>query len=393
MTGQPINVLYLDHAARPSGAEFALLRLLEETDRKQVRPFVVFAEEGPMVEKMRSLQVETLVVPLDGRVRGARKDAFGVRSLLRLTQIGALASYSWKLAKLAKSRQIQIIHTNSMKAHIYGLLAGLFARLPVVWHIRDYIDPSYLPTPAVRVIRLIARYFPAYVIGISRSVLEKVALPPQRKSGVVYDGLTTQELRERAAKNGTEQAARLRIGLVGRIGAWKGQHIFLQAAARVLRKGYAADFILVGAPLFGEEDYLQELHALAATLGIEDRVEFAGFQSDVASVMRNFDILVHASISPEPFGQVVIEGMAERLPVIGSDGGGVQEIIEHGKSGLLFPMGDSEALADAIELLIENPERRNQLAEAGYQRVRSHFTVARTARQVEQIYVEVVTAR
>ena len=371
-----------------------MLRLLEEIDRTYVRPLVVFAEEGPMVEKMCLLDIEALVIPLAGRVREVRKEAIRAGAFLRIGQIATVFAYAWKLARFVRKNRVQIIHTNSMKAHIYGLLTGLLTRRPVVWHIRDYIDPSYLPVPAVRLIRGLARYFPAYVIGISRSVLEKVELPSNRKSRVVHDGLTNRELAERTAlTENSDSNAPARIGIVGRIGRWKGQHIFLEAAAKVLRDGYKAKFVIIGAPLFGEEAYQEELLRQVEAAGIAAEVEFMGFQNDVPAVMRSLDILVHASISPEPFGQVVIEGMAEGIPVIGSDGGGVQEILEDGTSGMLVALEDAAGLADSIESLLRDPERARQMGQAGYQRVRTHFTVAQTARNVEQIYAEVLGKR
>jgi glycosyltransferase involved in cell wall biosynthesis len=178
----------------------------------------------------------------------------------------------------------------------------------------------------------------------------------------------------------------VRVGLVGRFVEWKGQHVFLEAAERLVTSGRddGARFVLVGAALFGEDDYAAEIERRAAALG--GRAELLGFRPDIAAVLTELDILVHASVTPEPFGQVVIEGMAAGLPVIATDGGGVREIVRHGEDGLLVPMGDAAALADALAGLLADPARASRLAVAGHRAVRERFTAARAAREVEAVY-------
>ena len=103
-------------------------------------------------------------------------------------------------------------------------------------------------------------------------------------------------------------------------------------------------------------------------------------------IYHQLDIVAHASITPEPFGQVVIEGMAEGLPVVATEGGGVCEIVNHGKNGLLVPMGDAPALAAALEGLLRDPAGARALGTAGYHWVRRHFTAAQSARKIERVY-------
>jgi glycosyltransferase involved in cell wall biosynthesis len=106
--------------------------------------------------------------------------------------------------------------------------------------------------------------------------------------------------------------------------------------------------------------------------------------------MASLDILVHASITGEPFGQVITEAMAVGKPVIASRGGGVPEIIAHGETGLLTPMGDAQALADELISLIRDPAKARRLGAAGYEHVRRNFTAQQGARQVEGIYGKII---
>lgn len=396
---QPRTVVYLDHTAKWSGGEIALLRTLEALDRSRVTPVVLLAEEGPFADRLREIEIETHVLPLSGRAREVRKDTLGASALLRHAGAGmALLRYAVTVGRFARKRGAFALHCNSLKSDLYGLLAGRIGGVPVIWHIRDHIDPSYLPGPAVRVLRLLARRAPAFVLVNSESTLEKLFPEPEERARqraararVVYDGLADRELTSpapggmRGWKNDPP-----RIGIVGRFVAWKGQHIFIEAARKLLQDGdngicpVSAEFVLVGKPLFGEEEYEAHLKRLAEPLG--DRVQFLGFRSDVPAVLQGLDIFVHASTTPEPFGQVVIEAMAEGVPVIASDGGGVREIVEEGVSGLRTPMGNANALADALRSLLTDPARAHRIAQAGHARVRAAFTARRSARAVESVY-------
>jgi glycosyltransferase involved in cell wall biosynthesis len=257
----------------------------------------------------------------------------------------------------------------------------------------------------VRLFRWLARKLPSYVVTNSQSTLDRLFLTGARpaavvpsgigvKDAVIHDGLGERNLTLDTLSGPSGGWRRpVRVGIVGRLAPWKGQHVFLEAASRVIAAGQDARFFIVGAPLFGEEAYEKELRQRARSGRIASRVEFLGFQKEVPSVLRNLDILVHASTSPEPFGQVVIEGMAEGLPVIATDGGGVKEIITHGENGLLVPMGDAPALARELDGLLRDPAKARRLGRAAHAHVRRHFTAAQAARKIEKVYDEVLAAR
>ena len=384
----PYRVLYLNHAAKPSGAEFALCRMLGASDRRRVQPIVAFGEEGPAVDFMREINVETHVLPLTGKVREVRKDSLGLGAFMHLGRLAHFGAYAARVAAFARRHKVQLIHTNTIKAHLYGALVGRLARLPVVWHLRDYVNESYFPRAAVRIVRSLARHAPRHIIGVSRSVMDQLQLGTrEHRSTVILDGLADRELE--AEMNPADEASRktsVRIGIVGRLTRWKGQHVFIDAAAKVLAAGHPAEFIIVGAALFGEEHYEADLRRQAEQLGIVGQVQFRGFTRDVVGELRRLDILVHASTTDEPFGQVIIEGMAVGLPVIASRGGGVLEIITDGENGLLTAMGDADALAAALCSLLDNPALGKRLGGAGYEHVRKYFRAKDGASKVASIY-------
>ncbi len=156
--------------------------------------------------------------------------------------------------------------------------------------------------------------------------------------------------------------------------------------------GGQEEAVIVGAPLFAADEYASKLEQQAADLAIEGRVGFLGFCSDVEDELRRLDVLVHASIIPEPFGQVVVEGMAVGLPVVASDAGGPAEVITDGVDGMLYPPGDIDSLARALRQLAADPSLRQRLGEAARTRA-GDFTPARIAPQVMGTYRSVFAGR
>ena len=199
-------------------------------------------------------------------------------------------------------------------------------------------------------------------------------------STVIYDSVEATTPGTRVAQGA------LRFGLVGRIAPWKGQSVFLEAFARAFpTEPHQA--VIVGAPLFGEdeEEYERTLHRKAAALGISDRVEFTGHVNDVQRVLRGLDVLVHASTVSEPFGQVIIEGMAVGIPVVAANAGGPAEVVDHNVNALLYPPGDAAALADCLVRLAADSRLRARLGLAGHKRARD-FAPERVATQVMGLY-------
>jgi glycosyltransferase involved in cell wall biosynthesis len=396
--GKPITVLFLDHTAKLGGGEIALLNLLLHLDKQQFLPILVLGEEGPLAAQIRAAGIETVILPLPTHVAHTRKDSLGAGSLLKLRAIFSSLAYSWRLARFIRSRRVNLVHTNSLKSDIIGGFAARLARVPVVWHVRDRIESDYLPPVVVIAFRWLCRVIPDFVVANSAATLETIRLPGRKRHAVVHSGYSFMSDSSALVHDGVEPRAHaakqnpdaILLGLVGRISRWKGQHIFLAAAAQVRQKFPAAHFQIIGAPMFGEEAYEREIHALADSLGLAGAVEFMGFRTDVPQLMEEFDVLVHASITGEPFGQVITEAMVVGKPVVATRGGGVPEIVQDGITGLLVPMGDAPAMADAICQLLSDPERARQMGLEGRARVLRHFTVSGTARRLESVFLKVL---
>jgi len=387
----PIRVMLFDHTAQLGGGEIALLEMVGHFDRAKVTPIVVIASQGLLPERMRSI-AETHVLELDADVVQARKDDLGSGISTVLKQAAKSIAYTFRLARFMREHRIDIVHTNSLKADILGGIAAKLARRPLIWHLRDRIEDDYLPHSVVRVFRLLARALPDFIIGNSKATLQTLHLNGQVPVESIASGVDLSTFAPIATAAVTEKET-VDIGIIGRLCEWKGQHIFLRAAATIAPGFPKARFKIIGAPLFGEESYAEELRALAASLGVADLVEFMGFRSDVRQLIGQLDLVVHASTTGEPLGQVILQGMAAGKPVIATNGGGVPEIMVDGVTGILVPMGDVAEMAAAMRAILTSGDMGREMGQAGRRHVEAGYTIESTTRKIEAIYLRLMRAR
>lgn len=369
-TSRKLRVVYLDHVAQLSGGELALVRLLRVL--RDVEAHVILSEEGPLVDLLLREGISVEVLPMHTRTRQLRKDSVRPGSLPLLAMSDTLAHtirLAWRLHQLRPD----IVHANSLKSGIYGSMAARIACVPLVWHLRDRLETDYLPRFAVLLVRVLARNLADVVVCNSNAT--RRALRSRTRSVVIPSVIEPPP----TAPNPVEppRAGDLVVGIVGRLAPWKGQDVFLRAFARAFPEGRQTA-VIVGGPLFGEAEiaYAQGLRRLAEELGIAGRVEFRGHRDDIVQELREMDVLVHASKTPEPFGQVVIEGMSANLPVVASRGGGPEEIITDGVDGLLYARGDITALAQILVQLDAEADLRIRLGLAAAKRARDFLPIS-----------------
>jgi glycosyltransferase involved in cell wall biosynthesis len=181
------------------------------------------------------------------------------------------------------------------------------------------------------------------------------------------------------------------LGLFGRLAPWKGQDVAIRALA-LLGDRPDVQLLIVGDALFGEESYAAELRALVASHGLNERVHFLGFRTDVPVLMRVVDVLVHTSTAPEPFGRVIAEGMLAERPVIATAGGGVSEIVRAGITAWQVGPNDPAALAAAMREVLDDPARARAVAAAGRRSALERFTLAVTLPLTERSIEQAVRA-
>jgi glycosyltransferase involved in cell wall biosynthesis len=299
------------------------------------------------------------------------------------------------VAKLA--RGYDVLYANSQKALVVAVLAGRIAGKPVIWHLRDMLTADHFSGGHRRLVVALANHLVGRVIANSRATAEAFVESGGRaeRVRVVYNGIdpkpfgsvTPEEVD--ALKEDLSLAGVPVVGVFSRLAPWKGQHVLLEALAR-LPEVHA---LLVGGALFDEHAYAESLRDQAKTLGLADRVHFLGFRKDIPQLMRLSDVVVHTSTAPEPFGRMIVEGMLARRPVVASRAGGATEIVEDGVSGALVTPGDPQALSGVLADLLSNPAMARALAEAGRAAAAERFSLRTMLEGVERQIREVAMPR
>jgi len=383
-----LRVVVLDHTADLGGGELALERLCAAIDPAVARPRVIVFSDGPLVGRLREQGTDVEVLMLGEGVRGRSRDALGTWASVR--SAWAAVPFVVRLARRLRALRPDLVHTQSLKADVLGSAAAVLARTPVVWHVHDRIADDYLPARVARIFRLLVRRVPRAVVANSRATAATLGRPD---TVVAYPGFAPDQVR-------ADGCARSRptvptIGLVGRLSPTKGQLELVRAARRVLDVRPDVRFRIVGAPMFGAEDYAREVDGEIERLGLGGSVAVEGFTTDVAAVLDALTVVVHASPVPEPFGQVVVEAMIRGVPVIATDAGGVPEILRDGSDelGLLVGPGDVDGLADAVLDVLDHPDRAVTRACAAYDSALRRFPATETARVVTGVWEGVARGR
>jgi glycosyltransferase involved in cell wall biosynthesis len=358
---------------RLGGAEEVLWQALRHWDRKKMNPTVVFLNPGPFEREVSGLGFPTTVIPT-GRLRRP------------VATIGTLR----RLASLLRSARPGLVVNWSAKAHLYGAPAAALAGIGdrVVWWQHMVPHGHWMDRGAT--------LLPAQAIGCcSRAGQEaQDRLFPRRRSFVVNPGIEVGG-EDRGGGAGPLRAElgipaeRLVVGIVGRLQPWKGQDRFLAAIADLRERGRDVHGLVVGGDAYElSPEYAAGLERLVPELGLDGFVTMTGQVPDAAPYVELMDVAVNAS-EEEPFGIVLIEAMAAGVPVVAVARGGPRDIVESGVSGVLAPSGEPAALADAIEALLADPQRRAAIAAAGRKRCRERFNAQLMADRLASALMEI----
>ena len=399
----PIKILFCENNVDGTvgGSYFSLLYLVKGLDRRRYQPTVVFYADHILAPAFRETGAEVLIwkrpaplrfgVARQGALRLLARVVQPIRKALNFAR-GFLAEALWR-AWFLKRGGFSLVHLNNsiLRNHDW-MLAAQLTRTPCVSHERGIND--HYPGAS----RFFGRRLAA-IICISDAVRTTLEMKGADFGNLVtiHNGLDPEALAFRTPPN----ALRVEWGLaadtpvvvmVGNIKGWKGQDTLVRAIDRVRRTHPSVRCLLVGDTSPLDQPYDATLRELVASLGLTEHIVFTGFQRHVADFMRMADVVVHASVLPEPFGRVILEAMACRKPVIGSRAGAITEIVEEGQTGLTFSPGDADALAAALEGLLADPARARRFGDRGYERLVSHFHIAQNVQATERVYERLLRA-
>lgn len=374
-----MKILFLDQSGSLGGAELCLLDIAKPYgDRSLVGLFA----DGSFRHLLEQQHIPVQV--LTTQAIKMRKEG----SLLQgLSSFGQLLPLIAQVTQL--SRNFDLIYANTQKALVVGAIASLFSQRPLVYHLHDIVSPDHFSPTNCRIIVTLANRFASLIIANSKASQAAFVAAGGRKelTEVVYNGFDPGQYQHHAAsglqiKQQLELTDRFIVGHFSRLSSWKGQHILLNALQYCSEDVTA---VLVGDALFGEQDYVTQLRKQVVTLGLENRVHFLGFRSDIPSLMAACDLIAHTSIAPEPFGRVIIEAMLCQKPIVAAAAGGACELVEHEQTGWLCPPGNSQKLAEIIMTCRNHPEQAMAIAQQAQFQASQTFDITAINHSVAQL--------
>lgn len=292
--------------------------------------------------------------------------------------------------RIIRENKIDLVHTFSdLRRGKSEIVAAKIAGVPCITHRQGYSDYTHFDT-------LFAGFVDANIY-ISNDVAEyHIARGESRAKGkIIHNWINLSDFKQshdvlQVRKEFDCMPDQMLVGLVGRLDWWKGHEFFLEAMAEVVNKNHNIRGLIIGGLAELSYDtsirYLDRLHVMVKSLGLGEKIIFTGHRRDVPRLIAALDVVVHASSTPEPFGVVIIEGMAAGKPVVATAAGGVLDIIEDGVNGLLVPCKDSKAMARAILQILSDRDKAKKMGLAARRRVTEKFTVQHQVTAVQKLY-------
>ncbi len=354
------TVLYVESGSGHGGAPACLASLLKCLDRRTYRPLVAYYHEGVGIKRIQKMGVATR--------RVSPRRAW------------------WELVRLMQRERVDVVHfNNELYSHVPGILAARWMRRPCVVHLRGIRPLTRRERWAIPLVRQFI-----VISKIARHHYLADGLPAPRTT-LVYDGVDLSEfdgqLNREAARRAVGAGPNdLVIGMVSRLVPKKGQQDLLEALARLSRELPQVRGVLVGGDTGRGQRYLKTLQRHARALGLDERVVFTGWRGDIPQLTAGFDIAAQASHYTEGFGTSVMEAMALGKPVVATAVGGIPELVEAERTGLLVPPGQPVALAHALRRLVLNPDERLRMGRAGRARVEQLFDQRHQVMRLEAVY-------
>lgn len=394
---EKIRVLFVSHDSGLYGAQLSLLGLLSGLDRKRFDPYVVSANEGALLDRLRDLDVPFTVCPLTHWI--SPRKAAGIRQLkMAIRNLSGWKARMSSLARIIERLDIDVVYTNTVTC-IDGALAARATGRRHLWHLREHVAGNrdlYSIVPSWLVTRIVAMLSDTVVVN-SRALGQAYGSGTLlNKLTVAYNGLPLDRFRkipEAKAAIRRELGLSPDTGLVVLIGSLtprKGLLAFIDAARIVKQSFPDVAFAVVGGA--GTRPYVQSVEERLRETGLAKDFHFLGWRSDIASILSAAEVLA-VPAEQEAFGRTLVEAMAAEIPVVATRSGGPEEIVADGETGFLVPVGDSAAMAQGLLSILGGPRLAAQLGVAGRRRAEQMFSVETYVENLQNLIAQTVDSK
>jgi len=361
------TVMHIIHSLPADGAEQLLLDILRNSDWSRYRFLVcAISEGGPLVAEYERMGIPVTVL--------GKRFKFDFSALPRL--VGLL-----------RKEQVDIVHTHMFTAHAWGGTAAILANVPRIiatLHNTAFSKKRYMQW----VERFLARYIHKF-IAVSKEAYDSAhehERIPKSKMVTIINGVDLDRFDVPVNVIGKKRELGLVedapvVGIIARLFPQKGHQYFLAAAELIAKERSDVQFLIVGDGVLRPQ--LERIVQQSELL--RKRVHFTGVRRDIPEIMRVIDVFALSSLW-EGLPVVLLEAMGMKRTVVATSVGGVPELITHGKTGLLVPPENPEALSSAIMSLLDNPDRAIELGMRAYARIKKYYSVQRTAYEYQRVY-------
>ncbi len=360
------TILHIIDTTGPGGAETVFIDLISHLPREKYKSIVVIRGKGWVYEELKRRGVQPIILDCKG-------------------------SFNWRYLKslisLIRSKNVDIIQSHLLGSNIYSSLAGLLTRKPVVATFHGSVDVSdqeRFLSLKFAIINLGAEAIIAVSKSLRDDIVKRTSLNA-KKTMIICNGIDTANFVRPKSDRLRDQFGWSKediiIGSLGNIRPAKAYDVLLQTAS-LLKNNVNIRFVIAGQ---GSGKLYQNLLDTRTSLGLDEVVHFLGFNDDPAEFLSNLDLFLLSS-SSEGFSIATIQAMAAGLPVIVTKSGGPQEIVSQNKNGILVDVGEPQLIANTIEMLLNDPKLRNNLAKDGERLVKQTFDIAKMVSSYEEAY-------
>lgn len=380
------NILYLHAGAEMYGADKILLELVTGLDKTKFNPIVILPNEGVLKGKLQKKGINTYVInyPI------LRRKYFNLKGIINYSV--DYFKYSRKIIDFLNKRKlkIDIIHVNTT-AVLEGIYLKRKLNTKLLWHVHEIIiNPKFV---FKTICWLIGKYADKCVV-VSKSVKTHLLKSNSIKSSkieIIYNGVDSNEFNSDVEycylfKELNIPRNSIRVGVIGRINAWKGQDDFLDAAIPLVDIHPNLYLFIIGSAFSGQEWRESALKERIKKEQNNSRIIYLPFREDVAAIQNFLNLLVLPSTNPDPLPTVVLEAMSCGKPVVGYAHGGVTEMVSDDYNGFLARPRDIVDLRLKINSIISSPKKIVKLGINSKKRQLKYFSVESLIVNFESIY-------
>ncbi len=382
-----MKVLFLTHYGDRYGANLSMIRLMQnlQTDYG-VEPIVILPKKGEIEKILQKIKVPYYKVHyLKWMYDFSKHSAWYIKILRRVQWLYNMKAI-YCIRRICRKNGINLIHTNTSVTEI-GYKAAIKAKLPHIWHIREYGKEDY----NLEYICDLAYIKECYektdlLIAISNDIREEIIkVAPSCRCVTIYNGV---DICSPYVKHYADKGERLRFCCAGHISQGKNQMALIEAAQVLIqRKQLGFEINIIGG---GDDQYMEQMQNKIEEYGLQEYVYIQPYRNNLQDALRSMDVGIIPSIR-EAFGRITIEYMMHYMPVIGSNTGGTKELINEGENGALFSLDKIDMLADKMQQYIENRRLCVEHGKKARELAEREYDVRINTKKIYGVYHEVLT--